>query len=270
MRLPTPPRVAVALVVAVLLAGCGGSSTTAGPRPSTDTLAPAAAVRAAAAATEAAGSSRFELTSRTEVGGQAFELSGTGVYDPATRTGSATFTLPGGVGTMEQRFLGDELFLTVPGQPGYYRLSVADLVGTQLETASDPTGSLEALESVSDDVEEVGQEDVRGEPTTRYRGTIDAAEQADRLGGALGELAGQGLDPAALQAAPFEAWIDDDGRLRRFVVTLELPASEATQGQSVTSATTMELFDFGVTVDVAAPPADQVQDGAPLLESLGG
>ena len=266
LRRPAARLVAGGAAV-VLLAGCGGSSGSSSSE-SSDRLTPVAAVRAAAQTTADAGSSRFELTSTTQVAGQTVEVSGTGEYDPASRSGQATFTLPGGAGTMEQRYLGDDLYLAVPGQPGFFKLSVADLVGTSLETASQPTGSLDALESASDDVRETGEEEVRGAQTTRYEGTLDAGAALEQAGGALGDLAEAGIDPETISAVPFEAWIDEEGRLRRFELVLELPASEATGGTPVTSTTRMELFDFGVEVAVEPPPADQVQDGAPLLEAL--
>lgn len=259
-------RAAAAGVLAAALAGCGGAS----PEPAGDRLTPVAAVRAAGEATAAAGSSRFAITTSTVLGGQTVEVAGEGLFDPAARTGSATFTLPGGGGSMEQRYLGDELYLSVPGQPGFFRLSVSDLVGTPLAGAAAPTGSLDALQGVSDDVREAGEEDVRGESTTRYEGTLDATKALEQAGGQLSALADAGLDPATVQAVPFEAWLDDEGRLRRFELVVEVPASDATGGQAVTATTRVELYDFGVEVAVEPPPADQVQDGGPLLEALRG
>lgn len=267
-------RAAAAVVPAAalvaLVAGCGSSPSSPTAEEATDRLSPVAAVQAAAASTEEAGSSRFELTSTTTVQGQVVEFTGSGLFDPATGEGSATFELPGGMGAMEQVFIGDELFLSVPGQPGFYRLSVDDLVGTDLQNAARPTGSLDVLEGVSDDVEEVGSAEVRGDATTHYRGTLDARKALEQVGGSLRDTAEQGFEATGVETLPFEAWIDDEGRLRRFTLTMDVPASDATGGQPVTSVTEIELYDFGVEVDVEAPPADQVQDGAPLLSALRG
>jgi hypothetical protein len=263
---PTLRRAGVALVALALVAGCGSSSPGAAP----DRLTPVAAVQAAATTTAEAGSSRFSFQTVTEIGGQTVDVAGTGAFDPGTRQGAATFTLPGGMGTLEQRFLGDDLYITAPGQSGFFRLSTSDVVGTPLEGTLSPTESLSALEAASDDVEEVGTEEVRGEQTTRYRGTLDAQRALEQAGGALRELAEQRLDTAALEPLPFEAWIDDEGRLRRFVLTVDIPGSEATGGGPVSSTTTLELYDFGADVSVDAPPADQVQDGGPLLDALRG
>ena len=274
MRVSVPSRparglAAVGLGVS-LLAGCGGGSAPATQQEQGSSRTAAEVVQAATSATEQAGSSRFSLESVTEVGAQSVTFSGEGLTDAEGREGSATFTLPQGAGTLEQRFLDDVLYLQVPGQPGWFRLALADLVGTPFESAAQPTGSLDALRSAGADVEEAGEEDVRGEPTTRYTGTVDAEEALGRLDGALRDLADQGLGAAASGTFPFELWIDGQDRVRRFRLTVELPASEATGGQPVSSETTVELYDFGVDVAVEPPPADEVQDGAPLLEALTG
>lgn len=67
---------------------------------------------------------------------------------------------------------------------------------------------------------------------------------------------------------PCEAWLDDDGRLRRLRYTLALDQSP-TMGTAAGSGeveTTVEYYDFGRPVDVAPPPADQVTD----VDALGG
>jgi hypothetical protein len=258
-----PSRLLGGLVATVaLLAACGGQDT------SPDRLSPEAAVRAAAATSSEAGSSRFELAVTTELSGQSISFSGSGVLDAATGKSASTFELPGGGGTLEQRIVDGQMYLTVPTQPGFFQIALADLVGTQLESAADPAGALDALEGLSGAVEEVGSEQVRGEPTTHYRGTLDPAVALEKMGGALLDAAGPAL--ADVEALPFEVWIDDDGRLRRFTVTAELPASPQTGGVPVTSTTTLELYDFGADVQVEAPPADEVRDGTPILEVLRG
>jgi hypothetical protein len=269
LSLPALRRPAAAVAALVLLTACGNvASDTDGDR--TDRLAPVAVVKAAAATTAEAGSSRFALESVTDLGGQTVEVSGSGEFDPATRQGTASFSLPAGGGTIDQRFLGDDLYITMPGQPGFYRVSLSDVSGSALARAVDPTASLQALEGVSDDVEEVGSDTVRGDDTTRYRGTIDPQQALEQLDPSLRQLAEQQLAAGEIEALPFEAWIDDDGRLRRFVATVDVPGSEATGGQAISSKTTLELYDFGVEVDVEAPPADQVQDGGPLLDAFRG
>jgi hypothetical protein len=61
------------------------------------------------------------------------------------------------------------------------------------------------------------------------------------------------LERRAEKTLPVEIWIDDVGRARRFVLELdEVPA-------------TIDFYDFGVEVDVQAPPQDEVLDDDELL-----
>ncbi|HWH29755.1 MAG TPA: LppX_LprAFG lipoprotein [Mycobacteriales bacterium] len=256
-------RPAAAMAALALLAGCGGADTAA-----PDRLSPVEAVRAAASQTAEAGSSRYEMTLVTEVQGQSVEMGGGGVMDPATGAAESTFTLPGGAGTIEQRVVDGTMYMTLPNQTGWYAIAVEDLVGTQLASAAAPTDAFAALTDLAGGVEEVGEEDVRGEPATRYRGAFPADVAREQFGGALGEAAGKAL--ASIEEVPFEVWIDDQGRVRRYTTTVDIPASDATGGEPVSSSMTMELFDFGVEVDVQAPPADEVQDGQVILDGLRG
>ncbi len=59
---------------------------------------------------------------------------------------------------------------------------------------------------------------------------------------------------------PVEVFLDEQGRPVRTVQTLELTV----QGQSLATTTTTDLYDWGVNVDVQAPPADQVVDAPPV------
>ena len=95
-----------------------------------------------------------------------------------------------------------------------------------------PHKLLEMLRAASLETERVGEEDVRGTSTVRYRLTVDCVQ---------GELDCEGT-------APVEVWIDGDGLVRRIWADQELGAG------------TIEFFDFGVEVDIEPPPADEVMD----------
>lgn len=263
MRLPPARRPVGVALVAVLLAGCGSDGDADRSR---ETLPPAQAVRAAAEASQQV-SSRIDLTSTTSIGGETIELTGTGVQDPAGGLASFRVDIPDG-GSVETRLVEGTLYLALPEQPGFFRLDADDLAGTPLAAAAQPTDGLSALEDV-EDVEEVGDEQVRGEPTTHYRGTIDAAAALKSAGGAEG-LEAAGIDPSTLEAAPVDVWVDEQQRVRRFEIRLELSGGDATGGQAITTSSRIEQYDFGLDVDVQAPPADQVQDGGPLLDQLTG
>ena len=273
MRLSARRRRGAAAAALALLTGCGGSTAAPEAAPSPDRLTPVAAVRAAADSTSSAGSSRIELVSDTKAAGQSFTITVRGVYDYAARTGALTTELPAaaGGGAIEQRILGDTLYMKLPQEPDvFYQLDTAALAGSSFANTSDPSASFQALKGVSEDVREVGTQDVRGTATTHYTGTYDVRAAIEQAQGAVRQLLEKTLGSADLSSVPFDVYLDDQQRVRKFEQTLELPASEQTGGQPVTSRTVMELFDFGTPVEVTAPPADQVKDGAPLLEALNG
>ncbi|MEO5679239.1 MAG: hypothetical protein ABIS47_06185, partial [Acidimicrobiales bacterium] len=146
-------------------------------------------------------------------------------------------------------------------------------LGAQL--SGSPLDALAYLRAVSGDVQQVGADTTRGEPTTHYRGAVDPARVAAQLPGAL--------PPRAVTAAsavgplPADLWIDGQGRLRKLTVTAELtpagppagtdPGAPEEHAHELAGPATMtvELWDFGTPVDVKAPPADQVSDVGGLL-----
>lgn len=259
-------RTAAGAALLLGLVGCGSGSTPDRP----DTLTPQAALAAAVSQTQEVTSFRFELTTSTTGAGQDVELSGGGVAKADGSAALMTFSLPGGTGELRQRIVDGILYMELPQEPGvFYELPVSDLVDTSLAGSADVTTGLEALRGASADTEEVGRDSVRGEPTTHYRGTLDLARALDALQGPVRQLVEQVLEGGDVAPAPFDAWIDDDGRLRRMEQTLTLALPQL-QGQELVVTTRLEMYEFGVEVDVEAPPASAVRDGSPLLDALGG
>ena len=257
------------LALTASLTACSGSDD--GPSgsdaaPSGGDADPAAVVRAAA---DTSGTSKFALTSLTVVTGEPLEITGSGTFDYAAKEGTLDLTLPGG--TIDQRVVDDTVYLALSQQPGvFYELSLADVQGTSLGGSTDPSASFASLASAKDDVEVVGEEKVRDADTTHYRGTLDVKDALASLDGPAKQVAEATIGRSGLDEVPFDAWVDDEGRLRKYVQELEVPAGPTTGGQPVQSTTTLELFDFGTEVDVEVPPASAIRDGGPLLQALRG
>jgi len=146
-----------------------------------------------------------------------------------------------------------------------------------LGTQSDPTKALAYLETVSSDVREVGSESIRGVDTTHYMATLDLAKAIDEqnkdvpsgLRDSMKELAG------LFGSVPANVWIDNDGRLRRLSLQLDLSEmfrglapNESADADHFVITETFDLYDFGTPVHVEAPPADQVAR-VPSLGDLG-
>jgi hypothetical protein len=62
---------------------------------------------------------------------------------------------------------------------------------------------------------------------------------------------------------PTEVWIDEEGLARRMELTYK--GMRFAPGEEGDMTMTMELFDFGVEVDIQPPPANNVTDLQDLL-----
>jgi hypothetical protein len=130
--------------------------------------------------------------------------------------------------------------------------------------SGNPAEGLEMLQGISDDVTEVGKEEIRGDSTTHYRGSLDFAKAAEKESdqakknalAELGKLYGN-------RPLPLDVWLDDKDRVRKMNFTVDmstLSAPEATQGTTQTGTVdfSMEFYEFGTDVQVTIPPTDQV------------
>lgn len=232
-----------------------------------------AAVRGAGPKSTDAGSSRLSLASTTRLGTQNVTFQGEGRFDYAADEGLLDLTLgsPGGQGggTIKERIVDGSLYVALPGRDdAFYKLELAKVAGTSLGSSTDPAAAVAALQGVSGEVEVVGKEQVRGDETTHYRGQLDVKKAIDAAPAPVKTQLNATLGRSGATTVPFDAYVDDEGRLRRYVQELQGQAGPQAGGQKVQTTTTLEFFDFGVPVDVQPPPAAQVKDGKPLLDAL--
>jgi hypothetical protein len=206
------------------------------------------------------------------LGPQTVTYAGEGAYDFATKSGQLAFEVPApegqvAAGTIEQRVIGNDLFLMLPQQAGvYYKLLVSDVAGTSLGNSTDPTVPVQALAGV-DNVEEIGVEMVRGVQTSHYTGDYDVAQAIASAEGVARTILETTIGQTGLPRVPFDVYLDEQGRMVKFEQRLERP-SELTDGQPVLFSFTLELFDFGTSVTLVPPSAESTRDGAPLLVAL--
>ena len=108
----------------------------------------------------------------------------------------------------------------------------------------------EYLEVVADSVRterELGAAKIGKVDVLRYRAVVDAAKAAEHES-ALGEEWRKYVTRGGARTVPMEAWVDDDGVLRRI--------RQDAQGWT----TQIDLFDFGADVEVVLPPERDVTD----------
>jgi hypothetical protein len=274
----TAPRVLSLLCVAVsasALVGCGGDTLSFDP------------VAQAASETAKSESSRVEFNATMQidgVGGMA--MSGSGVFDGRARSGAMNMrfsvpdqlqsTLGGADPTIEMivdgrhglvMYMRSPLFKAMAGDK-WLKLDMAklarkegfDLNSLMNANQADPSQSLTML-MASSDAHVLGYDRVRGVFTTHYTLNVDLDRLAKenetyrKMVGSLKQVAGTTSFPA-------EAWIDDNGRVRRMKVDMSF---NSPTGGAFTMSMTMELYAFGTKVDVPSPPARDVLDAASLL-----
>lgn len=253
-------------------AGAGGEA----PPVESPKLDPVAAVRESAEKTRGAGTSRLDMTVNASAGGEAIDITAQGAFDYAKGVGELELTLPAaaglGGGTIRQIITKSALFMGgIPGLPEgkWVKVSLDQLnVGGGGLTSNDPSAVLEMVRGASDDVTEVGKATVRGEETTHYRGTLDLDKAVASAPAETRNQLKQYLEQAGTTSVPFNLYIDDDGRLRKMVQEFEFEAPGGSGAGTVKTDLTLELYDYGVKVNVKAPPAADVSE-APA-GSLGG
>jgi hypothetical protein len=234
---------------------------------------PAVIAEAAAKTTEAKTARVATLVRVVEPGGQQ-RFGGQGRFDFERRAGEMTLRLiegeaGTGFGNAKAVFVDSSVYYQLPpgalaGNKRWIRLdlqNVADASGLDFGplvqgSQADPTQYLLWLSALGPGITKIGEEDVRGVPTSRYRAAVDLnllEQQAPPGKEAEWAAYVQALrDRLGLAFIPVEVWVDDDGLIRRFNHEYGFSA------EGTTAVVTTELFGFGVPVDAQAPPVDDV------------
>jgi hypothetical protein len=262
-----------ALVVAGGVSGCGGSAVILGP------LAQAADV------TAKVGGAHMQVSAQVEAAGlpQALSMSGGGYFNFANHEGTFSFQLAGlpasaGGGseaTIQEILKGSDMYVgsslfagKLPDGAQWMKLDIAHLAQAAglnpsqlIDGESNPAEFLTYLKQTGATLATVGSQRVRGVPTTHYTATIDLAKA----------LAAEGADSGAAQKAitqlgvselPVDVWVDSHDLVRRLQITVG--------AATVHMRMNLELFDFGATPAVSAPPASETFEAtSSALSGLG-
>jgi hypothetical protein len=262
--------VAAGLVVGVCFCagGCAGSRAAAenarGPGD------PAGAVRRAADALVAAGSSRARTSMEMATGGTRVAIRGEGVYDFRRQLGRLQVRLPQDpAGASEHRPITEllapgALFMKnrgagVPADK-WVRVDTGTLSDGSLVTggATDPYAAAELLRGTVT-ATYVGQTDLAGTEVRHYRGTADlaaAAKAASPGNRAALKAAAKGFATARV---PFDVYLDDQGRIRKVRQRFSFVNGE--RKDTVAVASTTLLYDFGAPADVRLPASADIYAG---------
>lgn len=281
---------AAALTIAAAAAvtsGCGGGSTA-------SSALPVDPVAAAATKTQNAGAARIRFTmalKSPEMQGSAFRMRGVGAIDGTSSEMSFRLgSLLGQMGlspaamaklghasmkaiALEQN--GDYVmylrlgFLSsqIPGGRQWIKLDFSKLgksagvdfgklfSGSQFQ----PSDVLGMLKAEGARVRKFGPATVDGSATTHYRVTIDLAKALQSTGLSsplLSSLAGK------MKTVTDNVWIGANGLVRR----IQSSYGFTEDGHSVGMAMTMDMYDYGAHLTIAAPPNGDVFDGTQLAQ----
>jgi hypothetical protein len=266
--------VAGAAVLALGLGACsgGGDDSAAEASASSSVTSPATqlsafqVVQASSQQSQAAGSAKFSLDVSGTANGQAMSLTGDGAFDAATKGFEMKLTLPQEAGgtTVTVRLVDGTAYLS--GAPltaeGQWVTVPAQLLSQQgLDTSTmDPSKQLEQLKAAASDVREVPATTVRGVQAKGYAGTIDVQKAYDLLPAEQRTAeAQQALTESGVTTIPFTLYVDEENRPVRMV--------EEVTAQGSTVKVSMDFYDWGSDVSVAAPDPASVKElpgtGAP-------
>lgn len=261
--------VCVAVAVAAL-GGCGAASGTVADggagdaRPPGD---PAVAVRGAADALAATGSARARTAMEMATGGTRVTIRGEGGVDFRKRMGQLLVMLPADVkGRPEHRPITE---LLVPGalymknrgagvpDDKWVRLDTASLPDGNLVTggATDPLAAAELLRGAQQ-VTYVGETDLAGTKVRHYQGTTDIGRAAQSASPGVREALQAAARGFREDSVPFDAYLDEEGRLRK----VRHRFTYVKNGVIDVSSTTL-LYGFGTPVTVVLPADGDIYAG---------
>ena len=274
---------AVAIAVAVVATGCGG-----GGNNSTHGLLAVDPVAAAATKTEHAGASRIRFS--MAIGGpqgKTIRMHGAGAIDGTSE--ELSFNLGSMLGQMGlpagevQKFAhasmkavvlkqdGDYVMYMdlgllashLPGGKQWMKLDFSKLgksagygslfSGSELE----PSDLLALLKAEGAHVQKVGTATIDGTATTHYSVTIDLAKALQSKGVTSPMFKNLA---ARMTSASDDVWIGKDGLVRRITTTADMPALKASMTM------TLDFYDYGAHIAIAAPPSSEVYDGTQLAQ----
>jgi len=229
-------------------------------------------VAAAKAGTEKSKSSKFSM--EMNVAGMSVKASGQGRYDGANTAMSMSMDLLGQ--QMEMRMIGQTIYMKMPEQmrastgstKPWTKVSLDDSTPagkalsenySQLAEQNDPSKMLEQIQKAGT-IKKSEATTLNGEPANHYTVDIDLAKIADQMPAGLPDEAKTQLAGKDVHF-PMDLWVNADQLPMQIVMdmtALGTALGGAQGGQLGEMKMTMKYTDWGVPVDIAAPPADQV------------
>ena len=261
--------VAAGLMVCVCVgaAGCAGTGSAAEDPRASD---PVETLRHAAGILVDAGTSKASTSMEMATGGTRVTIRGEGGYDYRKQVGSLRVQLPQTpAGTAEHRPITEllapgALFMKnrgagVPADK-WVRVDTAALSDGNLVTggATDPYAAAELLLGTRT-ATGLGRTEFAGVEVRHYRGTADLAAAAKGASEGVRASLAAAAKGFATAAVPFDAYLDDQGRIRK--IRYRFSFVNGREKSTVAVASTTLLYDFGAPVDVRLPASKDIYAG---------
>ncbi|MFB7090737.1 hypothetical protein [Streptomyces sp. NPDC056296] len=231
---------------------------------------PVAVLHRAADRLVAAGSAKARTAMEMASGGTRVTIRGEGVYDFEGRLGRLEVRLPQDpAGSSEHRPITEllapgALFMKNRGagvpDDKWVRVETASLSDGNLVTggATDPFAAAEVLRGTRT-ATYVGRTEVAGTAVRHYRGTADLARAARGASDGNRQALAAAAKGFATAEVPFDAYLDDEGRIRK--VRHRFSFANGQDEGTVAVASTTLLYDFGAAVRVRLPEDRDIYAG---------
>ena len=248
------------ITAAAVLAGCGGGSSPRAASGTTGRSVPggAAVLLSALDRTMTLRTARFEMHISIEGLSAGADIDANGVVDLSKGSADMTATVhaDGRSETADARVVDGTVYAKVNGE----WVSRPESAASTTSGTSDPTAFVDELRGITDDLRQTGSGSSHGDPTTEYAATIDLRKLSERPGvdPARREKAESAISALGLSTLPVRVQVDGENRLRKLDMTFDLSHAasifnSAAAGERPTMKLSMELWDFGVPVDIKAP-----------------
>ncbi|WP_142169780.1 hypothetical protein [Streptomyces sp. SLBN-134] len=248
-------------------AGCARSDAATRGVPAGD---PVRVLRQAAEALVETGTSRARTSLEMATGGTRVTIRGEGVYDYRKRLGRLEVLLPQDPAGDTARLPITELLAPgalfmknrgagVPADK-WVRVDTGTLSDGNLVTggATDPFAAAEVLRGTRS-AAFVERTEVGGTAVRHYRGTADLGQAARGASDANRKALAAAAKGFATARVPFDAYLDDQGRLRK--VRHRFSFVNGRQDEPVAVSSTTLLYGFGAPADVRLPEDEDIYAG---------
>ncbi len=121
-----------------------------------------------------------------------------------------------------------------------------------------PTALLENLAGANAQVEDLGQEDVRGVTTTHYRAVLDIQALADQMDADQAADLADDVGDLSMVDFPIDLWIGEDGNVYRYSIEVDATAAGTESEDFERMTMVFEMWDYGADIVIEPPPADEI------------